>query len=165
MSLLRTAGSTALAVIAVSCGSGVEPPGTELIQTDRAEYQLRTHGDGLATEIPFTFTNRTGTTVSVATCNGSAPPALEKWVNGKWIPAWSPIYLLCGSPSIVIPRAATYTDTLRLFAGNPSSDVHPQFLVEEIPGTYRPVWHSVGFKDAAMPLEFRVSNGLQLATP
>ena len=165
MSLLRTAGSTGLAAIAVSCGSGVEPPGTELIQTDRAEYQLRTHGDGLATEIPFTFTNRAGATVYVANCNGGAPPALEKRVNGEWIPAWSPVYLLCASPSMVIPPFATYSDTLHLSAPNPLSDYHPQWMVEEVPGTYRLVWHSVGFKEVALPLELRVSNPFRLATP
>jgi hypothetical protein len=65
----------------------------------------------------------------------------------------------------VIQPFATYADTLHVFGGTPSSDHYPQFMVDEVPGTYRLVWHSVGFKDAALPLELRVSNPFRLETP
>lgn len=143
-----------------------DPP----LQTDRPEYTLHRADGALTTEIPFTYTNTTGHAVFVVNCNQSAPPTLEKRIEGRWETAWTPIVLLCLSLPIVIEPGETYADTLRVNGADPASDMYPRFRVEEVEGTYRLVWPLVlynydpdrqGFGDK-LALKDRISNTFTL---
>lgn len=162
------------ALLLGACSSLVEPPVRELshpIQTDRLEYRVRRTGQGQEVNIPFTYTNETGRTVYVVNCNGQAPPYLEKQVDGQWVLAWAPVVPSCLSHPIEIRPGATYTDTLRVFAGRPKSNTYPQFVVERVTGTYRLVWsglvhdydanRSQGFGEP-VPEAGRISNSFLL---
>ncbi len=162
-----------LGAFVLACNAQVTPRPPDAaspIRTDRAEYTARRVADGVEVEIPFTYTNRTGRTVYVVNCNGIAPPGLQKRVDGEWMRAWSAAVPLCLSPPIVIGAGRTYTDTLRVFAGTPSSGVAPVLEVEEVEGVYRLVWENVvhDYDDARpgfgepLPLEARISNPFRL---
>lgn len=135
------------ACIAVACGVPLEVITREPdrpIQTDRLGYELRSGEGGYEVEIPFAYTNRTGETVYVVNCNRSLAISLEKEVAGEWVRAWTPVAPLCLSEPIAIPAGATYEDTLAVFAGHPSNDVHPKFAGDGEPeGTYRLVWYGL----------------------
>lgn len=163
----------ALALLLVACAGVLEPPAGDEdrpLQTDRLVYELRRTDHELRAEIPFTYTNQTDATVYVVNCKGHAPPALEKLVDGVWVPAWSAVVPACLSPPIVIESGETYVDTLHVYAGLPETRVAPVFTVREIEGTYRLVWHDLvhdydpdrpGF-GVGLPLEQRVSNTFSL---
>lgn len=159
--------------ILMGCDTLAGPPERESeapLQTDRLAYTLRRADGGLNAEIPFTYTNRTGNGVYVVNCNQSAPPILEKRIEGRWETAWAPVVLLCLSPPIVIEAGETYSDTLRVYGGDSTSDIYPRFRGEEVEGTYRLVWLGVvhnydpdrqGFGDE-LALEERISNTFTL---
>jgi hypothetical protein len=152
-----------------ACSHLLEPPVREQehpLQTDHLEYEVRRSDGEVSVAIPFTYRNETGRTVYVVNCQRIAPPALEKYIDGEWVRAWTAVVPLCLSPPIVIRPGATYADTLRVFAGKPASDVYPQFTVPEVEGIYRLVWGSVvhdyndrrqGFGEP-LPLAERISN-------
>lgn len=156
-------------MLLLACTAALEPPAREPghpLQTDRLEYRVRRANDGLATEIPFSYTNETGRTVYVVNCNRIVPPVLEKSVKGEWVTAWGAAVPECLSPPIVIEPGAEYVDTLRVFAGLPANNVYPKFRVAEVEGIYRLVWTRVVYDyDTTRPdfgeplsLEDRVSN-------
>ena len=143
------------------------------IQTDATGYQLEAGSTGYAATIAFLFTNPRQAPVYVVNCGGTAPPALEKFVDGAWVRAWSPIVPLCLSPPIVIAAGEDYHGRLQLFAGYPTSNVYPQFDTPQISGEYRLVWSGVltSYDDRVypfgeqLPLEQRVSDPFTLTTP
>lgn len=161
--------AAALALAAAGCSTPRDPGGDDgasPLRTDRTAYTLERTARGLEVDIPFTFTNTTGRTVYVVNCNGIAPPSLVKREGRDWVTAWSPAVPLCLSPPIVIEAGTTYADTLDVVAGAPGSNVQPQFMVDEVEGTYRLVWGGVvydydadrqGFGEP-VPAELRVSN-------
>lgn len=127
----------------LTCGGGTEPgdqfddPG---LRTDRSAYVLERTSSGWETAIPYTFANRTGATVYLTNCRGGFALRLEKWEDGEWTPAWSPVQLMCLSPHIEIAPGETFEHTLRVHAAFPGSDSHPQLEVDEPDGIYRIVW-------------------------
>lgn len=141
------------------------------LQTDRASYRLDTTSRGHQLDIDFTFTNPTGRRVYVPTCRTPHPPGLEKWQNGAWVRAYSPVVLECLGPPLVIEPGAAYAGTLSIHAGRAGTRQYPQFQVESIPGTYRLVWNVLGNwapdgpepgLGTPLPLEQRVSNNFRI---
>lgn len=55
---------------------------------------------------------------------------------------WSPIISACLSGPIVINAGETYETTLSVWAGDPNSNVGPQFEDSNPAGIYRIVWNS-----------------------
>jgi hypothetical protein len=147
--------------------------GAAPIHTDAAAYQLEAGSTGYAATIAFVFTNPRQASVYVVNCGGTAPPGLEKFVDGAWIRAWSAIVPLCLSPPIVIAAGQDYHGQLRLFAGYPTNNAYPKFDTRQISGEYRLVWYGVltSYDDRAypfgeqLPLEQRVSEPFTLTAP
>jgi hypothetical protein len=163
----------AVSLVAIGCGGPTVPAaGSDApLQTSDLTYQLRDDGrGGLTTGIPFTYHNDTGRTVYLVNCGGDVPPSLEKWVDSRWVAAWSPILLMCLSPPIVIAPGDDFEYTLAVYAARHGSNAFPQFEVAEPQGTYRLVWHAPRhdyYSDAPspLPLDDRVSNTFELRMP
>ena len=94
----------------LGCDSQVEDEtdGVPLIQTEETTYTLVPEGNGLATEIAYTFENRTGGDVYLVNCNGQFGLSLERLENGTWAPMWSPVLQECLSPPIVIEKGGVF---------------------------------------------------------
>lgn len=158
------------AALLLACADPTGPREDPALQTNETEYVLTSDDRSLQGEIPFAFTNRTESMVSVVNCQGRAPPILEKRVMDGWVLAWAAVRQLCLSPPIEIAPGETYGDTLRVRAGLPSSRIQPTFAVDEVEGIYRMVWTDVvhdfdfdrqGLGDL-LPPEDRISNSFIL---
>jgi hypothetical protein len=121
--------------------------------------------DGLATEIPYVFHNRTGAPVFLVNCNGAFALTLERLEGDQWKVAWGPFLPLCLSPPIVIEAGARFADTLHVWGSPPNQNSAPSFDVADPSGTYRLVWNAAlsSFQDRLpfgepIPLSYRVSN-------
>jgi hypothetical protein len=143
------------------------------IVTSAYSYELQRTSVAWTGQIPFTFTNVSDRTISLLNCNGAYSLRLEKLVNGSWARAWSPVLPMCLSQPIRRTPGQTIAGDIGIFSGLPGSDVHPQFEVPEIEGTYRIVIDS-GFWNydhdgppwgQVPPLEYRVSNSFEIRLP
>ena len=113
------------------------------IQTDSSVYHLRTAGHSHELTINLAYTNPTPGPVYIPTCREPGPPVLQKWVDGKWVTAYSPVVLLCLGPPVVIRAGEAYSYTYRVLASRSPNSI-PRLQVAEIPGRYRLVWHILG---------------------
>lgn len=137
-------------------------------QTSRPHYRVQSIDGGIAVNIPYVYRNATGDPVHFHNCNGIIVPTLEKRTGDAWSSAWVGASPACRSAPVVVPPDAEYGDTVRVRA---APDMHPQFPVAEIGGTYRLVWHGVVHSyhsDAPgpgtpLPQEERTSNEFTLA--
>jgi hypothetical protein len=161
----RFVGAAALLVV-TACTSPLAPeiqePG---IQVGGSEYMLTTSGRWMATEIPYVFTNRTGARVYVVNCQGGFGVALERWEDGKWKAAWSPVLASCLSPPILIEAGEQYAGVLNVVGALPGTNAAPRFDVADPSGVYRLVWTAAlsSFRDEVpfgelIPLAARTSN-------
>ncbi len=142
-----------------------------LLQTESLVYELQPDWIGLRTEIPYTFTNRTGRTIYLVNCNGVFSAHLERENEGEWKIAWSPVIPLCLSSPIVIDQNTVFHDTLHIWGAPPDSIHHgPNFDLADPSGVYRIVWSTglTSFDANAQPfgpmikLDWRVSNRFTL---
>ena len=162
--------SVATLVIGCDSQTALERDAELLIQTEEAEYSLVADNNGLATEISYSFENRTGHTVYLSNCNGSFALQLERLQGNEWEVAWEPVLPACLSAPITIERGEVYETTLNIWAGFPGSNSFPQFDAPDFSGTYRIVWVSAYSSydenefpfGSAIPLEQRVSNSFLL---
>lgn len=141
------------------------------LRTRADSYTLTATEAGYQGIIEFSFHNPTDQTVYIANCNGENPPELQKLIDGKWVTAWRGYQSSCSDAPITVGPHQQYRHRFGVFGGFPSNDAYPKFLVPEIGGTYRLLWHKVGdFKDhrvstslgAELPLESRISNQFQI---
>ena len=170
------AGALALA-LSLGCGrpgndnadsSDAQPPAPSeapLVTVDRESYTARRATSAIELDIVSTFTNRTADSVWLHPC-GQAQPSftLEKWVDGAWVPAFSPActMMLMLDPPTVAPGASR-TDTVRV-QSYLDANTAPRFSVEPIPGSYRLVyaqaygsWKANEGPGELLPLAQRVS--------
>lgn len=139
-------------------------------QTESLSYTLVPTAQGLEGEIAFIFTNPTAEPVYIVNCRGMTALRLEKQSGDTWITAWSPVILQCLSPPIVVQPGQQYSGVVHVSSGYPSTNLHPQFSVDPIPGVYRIVWDDVlrTYDDGTYPFgepiphEQRVSNRFRL---
>jgi hypothetical protein len=175
MSMKPAAKFLALIVFLLACDSpfGVNQIEGPLLQTEALEYRLIETATGYETEIPYSFTNWTGSKVFLINCNGDVSPGLERNHAEEWNWGWVPMKAMCLSSPVVIQRGAEYHDTLRVFAGSFGSNLHPQFESEDVGGVYRLRWEgafSTYDPDGPpfgkeLPLALRVSNSFVLIDP
>lgn len=180
MDLMRMQGSPVRRIALVSLGSAVAGCGSALttvhdagtsggLHADSAEYTVRYTRPLYQASIGYVLTNGTATTVSANYCREPGPPALEKHVEGRWVPAYSPVILLCQTiPPFRLAPGATYRGRLALTVAAPGLNVEPRLLVESIGGTYRLHWVFQAGPDPdhphAEPVEF-LSGTFRLVDP
>lgn len=170
----------ALALLAAGCGvlealpftpDRDVSPGDPPIRTHREAYALEATPTSYRVEVTATYTNRTGGTVYLQKC-GHTPPAfmLQKEVGGEWVDAWRQACALVLVPPVEIAPGESYTTTALVHAAR-TPNAFPRFEVEEVPGTYRLVFHMLRTWDPdgsspglgePLPLEARVSNPFRL---
>jgi hypothetical protein len=139
-------------------------------QTDSLSYTLVSTHLALEGQVAFVFTNPTSEAAYFVNCRGDTSLRFEKRVDDQWVPAWAPIVRGCLSPPIVVQPGERHLGVLPVFSGFPSTNLHPQFTVDPIPGVYRIVWADVlrTYNDRALPFgeplpaEQRVSNRFEL---
>jgi hypothetical protein len=169
----RTFGPLTILTVA-GCASLIEPPGLAddpLLRTSGQVYELEDDGFGLGTEIPYTFTNRTGATIYIVNCNGAFGLRLDRWDGEEWVHGWSPAIPQCLSQPIVIEPNGVYASTIHVWAGYPNGDVHPKWDMRDPGGHYRIVWIDAlaSYQSdtypfgSQIPEVFRVSNTFLLA--
>ncbi|HEX2210663.1 MAG TPA: hypothetical protein VHG93_23480 [Longimicrobium sp.] len=166
-----------LAAVAAAgaCSSSQSPPdsGGESMggfRTSQLHYDFRRVAGGIEVYIPYVYRNVTGDSVYFINCNAIIVPSLEKQIGDTWSPVWSGATPACLSAPLVVPPDGEYTDTVRVRSG---PDMHPQFSVADIDGTYRLVWHGVvhSYHGDAPPLgtplpqDARTSNEFTLSAP
>lgn len=143
MNAVRFASAALGAALLGGCAGIVQPDdeGSGLVvRTERTEYTVVRNGQFLETAIGLALTNRTDGPAYLATCRGVHPPVLEKRVGDRWVTAYAATVLLCLGPPEVVEPGETFPHALRVSAGLPGSNSHPQFTAGEIPGTYRLRW-------------------------
>jgi hypothetical protein len=149
----------------------LSPEGAPVVMS-AGTYTLKRTPSGWKGELPFTFSNGTGRTVSLVNCNRAYSLWLEKQVADDWVLAWQPVFPMCLSPAIRIAPDGAREDVARISAGHRGSNVYPQFEVTEIDGTYRLViggafWnynHDGPPWGEPLPLEHRISAPFEIRT-
>lgn len=162
----------ALTLLTYGCDSQVnsESDQVALIQTDEVSYTLVPEGGGLATEISYSFENRTGGKVYLVNCNGQFGLHLERLEDGEWKTVWAPVLQECLSPPIVIDEESVFQSKVNVWGGFPESNVLPQFSDSVPAGTYRIVWNAAlsSYQDDTFPfgsligLDHRISNVFEI---
>lgn len=142
-------------------------------QTDSLSYVLRAGSMGYEATLRIVYTNRTASLAAFANCNGATDFAFEKWIDGIWVWAWSPIVPACMSAPITVLPGATHTFPVFLFGGYADCRCAPRFGVEDVSGLYRVVWRSgmgaaqegTGVAGDSSSVDARVSNRFFLTVP
>ena len=113
-------------------------PLTASLRTDSAEIGVRHGGFQYHANIGFTYTNTTAGPVSMAGCGGPPFPRLQKKVNGQWVTAYYPNYLLCRTtPDFRVKSGQSYHDVLQFWAFEPGHVSGATLMVDSIDGIYR----------------------------
>ena len=124
-------------------------PLTASLRVDSTEIQVRRSGLAYVANIPFVFTNTTARPVSKTGCGFPPFPGLEKKVNGRWVAAYNPAYLLClTKPDFMLRSGETFRNLLQFLAYEPGYNWMPTLEVDGIDGIYRLVWGFVEGIDA-----------------
>lgn len=127
-----------------------ELPLTASLQTDSAEIGVHHSGFAYGAEIGFVYTNTTSGPVSKGGCGGPPFPDLQKKVNGTWVYAYNPIYLLClTKPDFKLESGQSFRGVLRFGAFDPGHNTEPVLKVDSIDGIYRLQWTFAEGTDAA----------------
>lgn len=168
-----TAGALLAVVLGCTDLAGPHRDETLNLQTDALSYVLVPNREGLATQIPYTFTNRTAGSVYLVNCLGGFGLHLERREGQRWESVWGPVLPSCLSEPIVIPPGALFADTVHVWGGV-NADVGPTFDPATAAGRYRLVWDDAyaSFQPFlpwgdTIPLQERTSNEfeLQVAIP
>ena len=151
----------ALTLPACESSTGLARDDSRPIQTEALAYELRPDGPGFGVDIPYVFTNRTGSPVYIVNCNGGFALHLERRDGVTWHSVWGPAINGCISAPIVIQPNATFADTLRLWGAPPGSNIAPRFNRADLDGTYRLVWDDVlsAFDPNSYPFGSQISFG------
>ena len=148
--------TVALLIIEVGSLFGCETlrrQGTPLrasLVTDSSTFHAYFRGNAYIATIGFTFTNTTGREISRAGCGGPGWPGLEKQVNGRWVPAYYPVSLLCRTiPDFFWEPGAQVHDALQFMAFERGHHTAPEIMVDSIDGVYRLHWGFAEGRDAS----------------
>jgi hypothetical protein len=145
------------------------PASASELRTDSAGYGVQFDGRMYRTIIGYTFTNRSGGTVSQTICGGPQPPLLEKEVSpGRWVRAYSPVYKMCLTlPPFRLANGGTYRGVLSVAAGARGGRLAPTWDVDSISGMYRLSWtlHASADPDDGAGAITTVSPAFQLRRP
>jgi hypothetical protein len=124
-------------------------PLTASLHTDSAEIGVSFRPPGYFAKIGFVYVNTTSAPVSMSGCHGPPDPQLEKKVDGQWVPAYFPIYMMClDYPDFRIESGATHRGIISFHAFEPGHNMAPELRVDSIDGTYRLRWDFAEGTDA-----------------
>lgn len=151
--------------------SGCESPtevGSHALLTEGTHFQLElirsNQGYTYVGRIPYTFTNRTGSTVLLSNCSGSFRLGLEMQHADGWKGVWNSVPPTCivASPEIVIKPDEVYPDTVSALGTRDTLVPSPHASTQ-----FRIVWHAGYFAGdgGRLPREERVSNPFTLSLP
>lgn len=110
------------------------------LQTEDRAYVADVTEQSLEFQLSFRYINQSGLTAYLHGCYPPQPPAIDKRVDGDWVPVYDPIVLACLSPPAEVGPQTTLHEQVRVVAGFPGSDIGPEWGTEEIAGTYRLRW-------------------------
>jgi hypothetical protein len=163
------------ALLAGACDSllSVDPDPEPAMQTDGLEFRLQSSGSGFEGEIPYSYSNDSGSRIYLVNCNQQLDARLERKSGDDWVLGWAPVLNLCLSAPIIIEPGEIFHDTLRIYAARYGSNSAPQFQFENPEGIYRIRWESAltSFDPDQYPfgeplgLEKRTSNKFVLRAP
>ena len=123
------------------------------------------------TEIPYSFTNRTGSKVYLLNCRGDFDIRVQVEEAGYWTHFWSPVLRACLSPPIVIEPGEVYETTVDVVGCTSGGSCGPRLTLPPTASTrYRILWgdarstydHDGPPWGEVIPLEERVSNSFTL---
>ena len=121
--------------------------------------------------IPYTFTNRTGSSVYLPNCRGGFDVGLQIEEGGEWVHAWGPVLLDCLSAPIVIEADEVHETTLGVLGCTSGGKCGPRLDLPRITSTQVRILWRTGLssydEDAypfgeLIPLEERVSHSFRL---
>ena len=173
--------AAAMVLPTFGCESTTPEVDDPALVTDGTAFQLVTENSRghvwYRTEIPYSFTNRTGSTVYIPNCSGpfwiDFGIALQMEEDGEWGGIWAPFVRLCLSPPIVIEPDEVYHATLSVvgcLVGNcgprltlpPTESTPIRIKWTDALSSYDPDADPFG---ELIPLEERVSNSFTLQLP
>jgi hypothetical protein len=126
-----------------------EAPLRASLVTDSSGVAAYFSGNAYIATIGFTFTNTTGRGISRAGCGGPGWPGLEKQVNGRWVPAYYPVSMMCRTiPDFFWEPGAQVHDVLQFRAFERGHHTMPEIMVDSIDGVYRLHWGFTEGRDA-----------------
>lgn len=163
------------ALLVAACDSllSVDPDPEPAMQTDGFEFKLRSAGSGFEGEIPYSYSNNSGSRIYLVNCNQHFDARLERRLGDGWVLGWAPLLNLCLSTPIIIEPGGVFRDTLRIYAARFGSNSNPQFKFENPEGIYRIRWESALTSvdpdqypfGEPLPLEKRTSNSFVAFDP
>ena len=120
-----------------------------VLRTDSTSVTVFHRGGGYFAKIGFTFINNSGDVISQAGCGGPGSPIVEKKVNGAWVAAYYPFYLLCRTlPDFTWEPGARITSRVDFGAFEPGRNKELSLRIDTIDGTYRLHWGFTKGRDA-----------------
>ena len=170
--------AAAMVLPAMGCESTTPEVEDTALVTDGTSFRLDTatvSGNLIYRgEIPYSFTNRTGSSVYVRTdCLGSIHRGLEMHEDGEWESIMGQVLVACEGAPIVIEPDEVYRTTLKVAACKVGSCAPKIRLSPNASTPYRIVWYEALFSydydeyppGELIPLEERVSNRFTLRFP
>ena len=166
--------AAAMVLSAPGCESTIPDVEVTALVTDGTSFRLgKENWRGhvwYGTEIPYSFTNRTGSKVYLVNCEGRFDLGLEVQESGEWVLAWSSVSGLCLDAPIVIEPGEVWETTLEVIGCTSGGSCAPRLDTTRITSApVRIVWGTgLSSYDSAypfgelIPLEERVSNSFTL---
>ena len=144
---LSVAGTFSLLACATLNPSREAP--TASLRADSAEVGVHRSDFAYIAKIGFTYVNTTAKPVSKAGCGFPPWPSLEKKVEGRWVLAYNPAYLMClTKPDFILRSGETYHAVFDFEAYEPGHRWAPTLDVSSIDGVYRLRWDMAEGTDA-----------------
>ena len=154
--------AAAMVLSTFGCESPTQVIPTALV-TDGTSFRLeKTRVGGQVwyhVQIPYGFTNRTGSNVYLPNCLGDINIRLETREDGGWVYLWSPIVRLCLSPPIVIEPDEVYETTLEVSGLSRMPSAPVRIVWNTGLSSYDPDARPIG---EPIPFEERISNSFRL---
>ena len=170
--------AAAIVLSTVACETTIPEVEDTALVTDGTSFQLDSFPllghMWYEVQIPYSFTNRTGSKVYLENCRGLFDIRLQTKVNGEWAGTWGPALPDCLSAPIVIEPDEVYETILDLVGCTSGGSCAPVLDLTRVTSAPARIMWGTGLSsyDAdrppfgkLIPLEERVSNSFTLQVP